>query len=165
MKWPSVDFAAQYAMLAKYNNYSDFFVTFQRNNATIGVAIRFPLINYSQRARAQAADADAVKARRQAEAAKNKVSEETLKLQRSVRQLQAAHEVAELEYQLAQSNLDSTQTRLDAGTATIKDLGEMRAELSERYIALQDTNFELQRARIGLLRSTGELEKWINGGL
>ena len=165
VKWPSVDFAAQYAMLAKYNNYSDFFVTFQRNNATIGVAIRFPLINYSQRARAQAADADAVKARRQAEAAKNKVSEETLKLERSVRQLQAAHEVAELEYQLAQSNLDSTQTRLDAGTATIKDLGEMRAELSERYIALQDTNFELQRARIGLLRSTGELEKWINGGL
>jgi outer membrane protein TolC len=164
-KWPSVDFAAQYAVLAKYNNYQQFFVTFERNNATIGVAIRFPLFNYSQRARAQGADAEAVKARREAEAAKNQISEETLKLQRAVRQLEAAQEVAQLEYQLAQSNLESTQTRVDAGTATIKDLGEMRGQLSERYITLQDTNFELQRARVGLLRSTGELEKWVNGGM
>jgi outer membrane protein TolC len=163
--WPSVDFAAQYARLARYNNYDVFFAHYQANNATIGVAIRFPIVSFAQRAHAQAADADAAKASSQAEATKNQVSEETLKLQRAVRQLQAAQEVAELEYQLAQSSLDSTQTRVDAGTATIKDLGEMRAQLSERYITLQDTNFELQRARIGLLRSTGELEKWINGVL
>jgi outer membrane protein TolC len=163
--WPSIDFVAQYARLAKYNNYSDFYKTFQADNATVGVAIRFPLVNYSQRARAQAADAEAEKAKHQAEAAKNKVSEETLRLQRSVRQMEAALEVAQLEYEVAKANLDAVQTRLDAGTATIKDLGEMRAQLSERYITLQDTNFELQRARIGLLRSTGELEKWINGSL
>jgi outer membrane protein TolC len=163
--WPSVDFAAQYARLAQYNNYDVFYKKFEANNATVGVAIRFPLVNYSQRARAQAADADAVKARRQAEAAKNQVSEETLKLQRAVRQLEAAQEVAQLEYQLTQSNLESTQTRVDAGTATIKDLGEMRGQLSERYIMLQDTIFELQRARVGLLRATGDLEKWVNGGM
>ena len=33
---------------------------FQQNNATVGVNIRFPLFNASQRARAQAADADAL---------------------------------------------------------------------------------------------------------
>lgn len=162
-KWPTVDFAAQYAILAEYNNYQDFFVTFQRNNATVGVAIRFPFMNFSQRARAQGADAEAVKARRQAEAAKNQVSEETLKLQRAVRQMEAAQEVAQLEYELAQSNLESVQTRMDAGTATVKDLADSRGQATERYIALQDTTFELERARIGLLRSTGELEKWIIG--
>jgi outer membrane protein TolC len=160
---PSVDFAAQYARLARYNNYDLFFQTFEANNATVGVAIRFPIFSSVQRAHAQAADAEAVKARRQAEAAKNKVSEETLKLQRAVRQLEAAQQVAELEYEIAQANLDSVQTRMDAGTATIKDLGEARAQTSEHYIALQDTTFELQRAQVGLLRSTGELEKWING--
>ncbi len=159
---PSIDFVGQYARLAKYNNYSDYYKKFQADNATVGVAIRFPLVNFAQRARAQAADADAVKARRQAEAARNQVSEQTLKLERAVRQLEAAQEVADLEYQLAQSDFDSTQTRVDAGTATIKDLGEMRAQLSERYFTLQDTTFELERARIGLLRATGELEKWIN---
>lgn len=162
---PALDFAAQYALLATFNNYDQFFQphSFQANNATIGVAIRFPFLNASQRARAQAADADAVKAKRQADAAKNQVSEETLKLQRSVRQMQAAQEVAQLEYEIAKANLDAVQTKVDAGTATIKDLGESRSQLSEHYIALQDTTFELERARVGLMRSTGDLEKWING--
>jgi len=161
---PTVDFAAQYARLARYNNYDLFFKTFEANNATVGVAMRFPIFSSTQRAHAQAADAEAVKAKRQAEATKNQVSEETLKLQRAVRQMEAAQEVAQLEYEVAQSNLASVQTRMEAGTVTLKDLGDSRAQASERYIALQDTTFELQRARIGLLRSTGELEKWIIGG-
>ena len=160
---PSVDFATQYALLSEYNNYDIYYAHFERHNATVGVAIRFPFLNFSQRARAAGADADATKANRQAEAAKNQVSEETLKLQRAVRQLQAAQEVTQLEYEVAKSNLESTQTRMDAGSATIKDLGEARAQVTERYIALQDATFELQRARVGLMRSTGELEDWMKG--
>jgi outer membrane protein TolC len=160
---PSVDFASQYARLARYNNYDLFFKTFDANNATVGVAIKFPFFSSVQRAHAQAADAEALKAKRQAEATKNQVSEETLKLQRAVRQMEAAQDVAQLEYQLAQSNLDAVQTRLDAGTATLKDIGDSRMQASERYLVLQDTSFELQRARVGLMRSTGELEKWIQG--
>jgi outer membrane protein TolC len=165
MFWPTLDFAAQYALLATFNNYDRFFQpnSFQANNATIGVAIRFPFFSPTQSAHAKAADAEALKARKQAEASKNQVSEETLKLQRAVRQMEAAQEVAQLEYEVAKSNLDALQTRLDAGTATIKDLGEARVQASEHYLALQDTTFELQRARVGLMRSTGELEKWISG--
>jgi outer membrane protein TolC len=158
---PSVDFATQYARLARYNNYDLFFKTFEVNNATVGVAIKFPFFSTVQRAHAQAADAEAIKAKRQAEAAKNQVSEEMLKLQRAVRQMEAAQEVAQLEYQLAQSNVDAVQTRLEAGTATLRDVGDARMQASERYLTLQDTTFELQRARVGLMRSTGELEKWI----
>jgi outer membrane protein TolC len=163
---PSIDFAAQYARLSTYNNYDQFFQphSFRANNATVGVAIRFPVFNPSQRARADAADADAVRAKRQVEAAKNQVTEETLKLQRNVRQLEAAQEVAQLELEVASANLDALQTRVDAGTATVRDLRDSRAQLSERFMTLQDTTFELQRARIGLLRSTGDLENWINRG-
>ncbi len=78
--------------------------TFQQNNATVGVSIRFPLFNASQRSRAQAADADALKAKKQAEAAKNQASEETLRLRRSVAQLQAAHDVAQLEAEIAEKD-------------------------------------------------------------
>lgn len=160
---PSVDFAAQYARLARYNNYDVFYKSFDANNATVGVAIRFPFFSSTQRAHAQAADADAVKARRTAEATKNQVSEETLKLQRTVRQMQAAQEVAQLEYEVAQANLDALQTRVEAGTAGLKEVGDARVQVNERYVSLQDTTFELERARIGLLRFTGELEKWLNG--
>src|SRR5216683_5905844 len=155
---PSADFAAQYGLLARYNNYDEFFKTFQRNNATIGVVLRFPFFSPSQHARAEAADATALRAKKDAEAAKNQVSEETLRLQRSVEQLAAAQQVADLEYQVAQSNLEATQVRVEAGTATVHDAEDARNQADERFNALQDANFQLERARIILLRATGELE-------
>ncbi len=163
---PSIDFAAQYALLATFNNYQNFFRpgSFQSNNATIGVEIRFPFLNPSQHAHAQAADAAALHARKDVEATRNQVSEQTLKLQRSVEQLSAAQQVVDLEYQIAKSNLDATQTRVDSGAATLHDLDDARNQVNERYDALQDTNFDLQRARISLLRATGELEDWVGVG-
>lgn len=157
---PSLDFAAQYARLSRFNNYDQFFAKFQADAVTFGVSFRFPLFNASQRARAQGATADALKAKKQAEAARNQVSEETLKLQRAVEQLAAAREVAQLEFQLAQSGVDTAQTRLDAGTGALHDLVDARGQASERYLISQDTDFEYQRARLNLLRATGDLEKW-----
>jgi len=117
----------------------------------------------SQRSRAAGADAEALKAKKQAEAARDRVSEQTLRLQRSVTQLQAAHDVAQLEYEVAEKNLTATQTRIDAGTANLHDLDNARAQLSERFMTLQDVAFDLQRTQLGLLRSTGDLEKWALG--
>lgn len=178
--WPSVDFAAQYALLSKFNNFQNYYIpskpcvtplgeflcvtnSFQQNNATVGISIRFPLFNASQRARAQAADADALKASKQAESARNQATEETLRLRRSVAQLQAAHDVAELEYEIAEKGQTAVQTRMDAETANLHDLDDARSQVSERFITLQDVTFELQRAELGLLRSTGDLEKWALG--
>jgi len=161
---PSADFAAQYGLLAEYNNYDLFFKTFQRNNATIGVVLRFPFFSPTQHARAEAADATALKAKKDAEAAKNQVSEETLRLQRSVEQMAAAQEVADLEYRVAQSDLQSLQVRLDAGTVGWHDVQDAREQSSERYNSLQDANFQLARARITLLRATGDLENWVGVG-
>jgi outer membrane protein TolC len=163
---PSMDFAAQYAILSTFNNYEDYFQqgSFKRNNATIGAVLRLPILNAPQRARAQEADADALKARKQAEAARNQVSEETLRLQRTVTQMQAAHDVAQLEYEVAEKNLAAVQTRSDSGTATLHDIDDARSQASERFIAMQDVAFELERAQIGLMRATGDLENWALGG-
>ena len=157
---PSLDLAAQYARLSKYNNYDQYYKNFQPDNATIGMSFRFPIFNAAQRARAQGAAAEARKAKKQAEAARDKVSEETFKLQRAVEQLAAAREVAQLEYQLAQSGLEAAQTRQDAGTGTLHDIVDARGQASERYLLFQDADFEYQRVRVNLLRATGELEKW-----
>jgi outer membrane protein TolC len=160
--WPTLDFATQYAVLAKFNNWTQFFPTkaFERNNATIGVVIRFPFLNFSQKAHAQAADADAIRAQKELEVAKNQVSQETLKLQRAVEQLTAAQEVSELEYEIAKSDADSIGIKMNAGTASVHDAANARTEMTEKYAALQDSNFQLLRARIVLLRATGELESW-----
>jgi outer membrane protein TolC len=158
--YPSVDFSAQYARLSTFNNYDQYYRKFQPDNATIGFALRVPLFNASQRARAEAAEAGALKAKKQAEAARNQVAEETLKLQRAAEQLEAAREVAELEYQLAQSGLEAAQSKIDAKTGTLHELADARVQAAERYLLFQDADFEYQRVRINLLRATGDLEKW-----
>jgi len=160
--YPSIDFSAQYARFSTFNNYTRYFPagTFQPDNATIGLGLRIPLFNATQRARADAAAAEAVKAKKQAEAARNQVAEETLKLQRAAEQLEAAREVAQLEYQLAQSSLEAAQTRIDAKTGTLHELSDAQAQAAERFLFFQDADFEYQRARMNLLRATGDLENW-----
>ena len=164
--WPTFDFAAQYALLATFNHYSRFFQpgSFQTNNASVGVVIRFPFFNPTQRARAQAADADALQATKTVEATKHQVGEHALQLQRSVEELAAAQDVANLEYQVAKSDLSAVDVRLDAGTATIHDEDHARTQAQERYDALQDANFQLERERILLLRVTGDLASWAGVG-
>jgi outer membrane protein TolC len=161
--WPSLDFATQYAVLATFNNWTQFFPAkaFERNNATVGVVIRFPFLNFAQKAHARAADAEAIHATKEVEVAKNQVSQETLKLQRAVQQLTAAQEVSELEYEIAKSDVDAVDIKMNAGTASVHDAANARMEMAEKYSALQDATFQLTRAKIGLLRATGELESWV----
>ncbi|HUO15550.1 MAG TPA: TolC family protein [Verrucomicrobiae bacterium] len=178
--WPSFDFAAQYALLSTFNNFQYYYIpakpctvagvsvlcqdnVFKRNNATVGVSIRFPFFSPAQRARAASADADALKATKQAEATRNQASEETMRLEHSVVQMQAAVEVAELEYEIAMKNVDAVKTRMDAGTANLHDLDDARSQASEHFITLQDVTLELQRTELALLRATGGLEKWALG--
>lgn len=158
--YPTLDFSAQYARLATFNNYQDFYTTFRPDNATIGVAIRIPLFNASQRARAQEADFVALSAKKQAEAARNQVSEETLRLERAAEQLEAAREVARLEYELAESSRQAAETRIQAQTGTYHELADAQVQANERYLLYQDADFEYQRVRMNLLRATGDLEKW-----
>ncbi len=163
--WPSVDFAAQYANLATYNNYDHYYQpgSFQPNNATVGIAIHLPFLNYAQHERVKEAESEAFKATKQAEAARNQVSEETLRLERSVTQMQAAHDVAELEYEIAQKNVEAVRTRMESSTANLHDLDNSQTQASERLIALQDVTFELERTQVALLRATGGLESWALG--
>jgi outer membrane protein TolC len=163
--WPSVDFAAQYANLATYNNYDHYYQpgSFQPNNATVGIAIHLPFLNLAQHARVQEAESEALKATKQAEATRNQVSEETLRLERSVTQMQAARDVAQLEYEIAQKNIEATRTKMESSTANLHDLDNAQAQASERLIGLQDMTFELERSQVALMRAEGNLESWALG--
>jgi outer membrane protein TolC len=158
--YPSFDFSAQYARLSTINNYNQYYTRFRPDNATVGFALKIPLFNASQRARAEAAQAAALKAKKEADAVRDRVAEETLKLQRVAEQLQAAREVAELEYQLALAGLEAAQTRVDAKIGTLHELADARVQAAERFLLFQDADFEYQRARLSLLRATGDLENW-----
>lgn len=157
---PAVDLVGQYALFSKFNNYDEFYRTFKRNNGAVGIQIRVPFFNEPQRAHADAADADAVKARKEANVARDQISADTLKLQRSVAQLAAAREVARLEYQISRADTETVQAQVDSGQATLRDLENARLAENDKYAALLDAAYEQEKAQMQLLRATGELEKW-----
>jgi outer membrane protein TolC len=161
--YPTVDLAGQYALLARYNNYDQFFKTFERNNLSIGVVIRFPIFSAPQRAAANVARADATKAREEARNVKEQVSVETVRAQRSVQQLAAARDVAMLEHQLAEADIEATQAKIESGTASLKDEQNARVAEHQRYAAYLNSTFDLDKAQVQLLRQTGELESWALG--
>jgi outer membrane protein TolC len=161
---PSVDIAGQYALLSNFNNYNVYIRNFQTHNATGGIVFRLPFLDFTQRARAAQAKADAIRSGRDAEQARQKVSLETLRLQRAVQELTAAADVAHLEYEMAQSELDAVEVRLKAETATLREEQDARSKIEQSYDSLIDANFALDKARVQLLRATGELEQWARSG-
>jgi outer membrane protein TolC len=84
--YPTADFAAQYGLInTTLTNFEQFFVphSFQPHNVTLGLVLRFPFLDRSQHARAAAADAEAIRARKEVEQTKNKLALDALKLQHS----------------------------------------------------------------------------------
>jgi outer membrane protein len=160
--WPTVDVATQYAYLAKYNNWDVYFRqgTFLANNFTGGLNIRIPVFNSVQKAKAEEADADAAMTRKQADLTRNQVGENALKLQRSLRRLTAARDVARLEWEVAQGELEAVTGRMGTGAANSRDQANARLDVDDKHAAYLDAEFDLSRAELQLLRATGELENW-----
>jgi outer membrane protein TolC len=162
--YPSFDVAGQYALLSNFNNYQVYIQRFQHHNATGGLVLRFPFFDSTQRAKAAQAKADAIRSSHEADVAKEKISLETLRVQRMVQELDASVEVAQLEYNLAQSDLQAIQVQMQSGTGTLRQEQDARSKVEQTYDALIDANFALDKARVQLLRNTGDLEQWARSG-
>ncbi|HEV2730592.1 MAG TPA: TolC family protein, partial [Terriglobales bacterium] len=161
--YPSADFAAQYGLVnTSLTNFEQFFVphSFQPNNVTFGLILRFPFLDRSQRARASAADAEALRARKEIEQTKNKAALDALKLQHNVEQLLAARHIADLRYKLAENQLDAVRVRMEAETATQREMQNAAIDAGERTLERIDADFQLERTELELLRTRGELESW-----
>ena len=160
---PSLDLGSQYALLSTFNNYQEFYQKFQRNNYTIGVNFRVPFINPSQRATAAAADADAIKSQKSAEVIRNDVQAETLRIQRSLRQLTAAREVAKLDYEVSQAAIDSVHAKVESGQGTARDEEQARLDANAKYAVYLDANYQLTRGQMQMLRMMGNIQEWALG--
>jgi outer membrane protein TolC len=159
--YPSIDLASQYERLSStINNYAQFYKSFKPNSFAIGLSIRFPLTDFAQHAKANAALADVLRARQEAQMAHDQVAENTLQMQRGLRQLAAASEVARLEYEVTQAAIDAVRAKLDSGQANSRDQENARLDSSDRYSLYLDSQLQLARATMQLMRQTGDLEGW-----
>ena len=155
--WPTVGLIGQYNLLAKFNNYDQFFNKFQRNNFIAGIDVRIPVFVSHTGAAVAFAQADLTTSQLQAETKRAEVSLDVRHKARQERETETAREVARLELQLAQQNVEVLQSQFQQGHASVRDLESARLDAEEKSIALLDAGFARQQAELDLLRTTGQL--------
>ncbi len=165
---PQVYFEGQYSRFAKYTNIQDYYFRFQQNNAAAGVSITIPLYDMAHRAKARESAADAARAEHEADSIRDQFFDSRSRARHTADELSTRAEIATLDQQLAQQQLDVMLVQLKSGSGNLsgaqmspKDEQTARIAEREKFIAVLNANFEAQQAKISLMRASGELETWI----
>ncbi len=157
-RWPRVDLVAQYALFAQFNNYQDYFRTFQRNNGEIGMSFQVPLLAGSG-VHAQIAQAEVEINRLKIElaSARNRIASDLQQSFRDVAKAQSAVDLARLDLEVAREQVSVDLAQQQEGRLTMSQVEEARIAENSKWIALYDAQYALEKARWNVLRLTGAL--------
>ena len=155
--WPTLSIIGQYNVLTKYNNYTEFFNKFERNNFVAGVEVRIPIFSASTSAGVSLARANVNVAQMALENKRSQLSLDVRHQARQAHEMDTAREVARLEMNLSQQNLDVLQAQFQQGRATLRDLEAAQLDQNDKFLAFLDADFARQQAQLGLLRTTGQV--------
>ena len=168
---PQIAFVAQYSLFSTFNNYQVYYNNFQQNNAAAGIQLTLPVVDVVHRAKARESAADAVHAQRQADIFRDQELDGRLKARHATAELMAKADVATLEQQIAQQQLDVLLVELQNGSGngasppSPKDEMSSRIAEREKQLALLDLSFQVKQAQLNLLRQMGDLEAWLKSAV
>ena len=155
---PRADLVAQYGLFARFNNYEQFFSKFQRNNGQIGVSFQLPLLaGPGVNASMAQSQADIARLRTELRGMRNRITADTRQSFREVRRAESAREVARLDLDLSREQLSLLLAQMQEGRAALRQVEEARVAETNKWIAFYDAQYAVERARMSLLRNTGEL--------
>ncbi len=157
--WPTLELVSVYSVLAKFNNYTQFFTTFQRNNFNAGIDVHMPIFSAQTKAAVGMAEINLEAARVNLTNKKTELTADVRQKTRQVREREAAKEVARLELQLAQQNVAVEQAQFAEGKLNLREVEKARLEENEKWMAYLDANFQKQQAQLELLKTAGQLDK------
>ncbi len=155
---PSIDLVAQYALLTRYSHYDQYFSRFQRHNGQIGASIQVPVfVGSGVRAQIAQAENDRMHIRAEVEAARSRIALDLHQSYQDIRKTDAARELAQADLDLARSQLSVLLAQMGEGRASLRQVEEARFNENEKWIAFYDAQFNSERARLNVLRQTGDL--------
>lgn len=155
---PRLDLVAQYGLLAKFNNYDDYFRKFQRHNGQLGVSIQIPVFTGSATsARVGQASAEMARLRLEMNSLRNRLSLDASRGWHEVKKSEAAREVARLDHEVAREQVSVFLVQMEEGRASLKQVEEARFAESEKWLAFLDAHYGVERARLNLLKQSGDL--------
>ena len=119
---PTLELVSIYSVLAKFNNYTEFFNHFQRNNFNAGIDMQVPIFSAHIKAAVGLAQVNLDAAKATLESKRTELSADVRQKTRHVREMDAAKEIARLELQLAQQNVAVLQAQFAEGKLNLREM-------------------------------------------
>jgi outer membrane protein len=157
--YPTLELVTVYSLLGRFNNYDQFFKTFQRNNFNAGVQVQVPIFSAQTKANIALAQVNLDVAKANLANKRNEVSAAVRQKTRRLRERDAAKEVARLELQLAQQDVTVLQSQFEEGRINLREVERARLQENEKWMVYLDANFQRQQAQLDLLQTAGQLDK------
>ena len=155
---PRVDLVAQYALLSQFSHYDQYFLKFQRNNGEIGASIQIPLLlGPAVKAQVMQAESDQQKIRAQILAERNRITLDVHQGFQDLIKANVSNQLAKAEVDLAHEQLSVLLAQMNEGRAGLAQVEQARSTENEKWIAFYDAQFTDMKARLNILRATGEL--------
>jgi outer membrane protein TolC len=157
--FPTLQLVGIYSVLGKYNNFQEFFNHFERNNLNAGINVQVPIFSAKTKANIGLAQVNLEAAKATLANRKSQVTADVRQKSRLVREKDAAKEVARLELQLAQQNVEVLQSQFGEGRINLREVERARVTENDRWMDFLDANFARQQAELELLQTAGQLDK------
>ncbi len=153
-----MDLTAQYALLARYNNYDLFFNHFQRHNGQLGVSFQVPvLVGPGVAASIAQAYDDSAHLRIEMEAVRNRIMLDIHQSFVDIKRSETGTAVTKADLDFTRENITVLLAQMSEGRVSLRQIEEARFLEDEKFIALYEAQFAAERARLNLLRQTGAL--------
>ena len=155
---PRVDLVAQYSLLAKFNNYAEFFSKYQQNNEQIGMSFQIPFaVGPGVGAQVAQVESDIAHLKVELNNARNRLRNDIEQAFRNVHKSETAAEVARLDLEVAREQLSVDLAQMQEGRVTLRQVEEARVAENDKWMAFYDAQYTMERARWSVLRLTGDL--------
>ena len=156
--FPKVDLVAQYSLLGRFNNYEDFFNKFQRHNGQFGMSVQIPVFGRRQAgARAGKVRVEARRLGVRRKAVESGLDLEITRLYEDWELAKSSQALSRDELDFAREKLSVELARFDEGLIAMEEIERARLEESRAWSAYYDSQYSLQKAKLDLLRQTGQL--------
>lgn len=155
---PKIELVAQYNLFARFNNFDQYFNRFQANNGQVGMSFQLPVLGGTAPGAASAtAQAEISRLRTEVGRVRNRTSYETQRAFQAVTNAERARELTRLELEVQRENVAVTLARQESGRATMAEVEQARFAEGERWLTYYDSQTQLERAKVALLRWSGSL--------
>jgi outer membrane protein len=156
---PQVDLVAQYALFARYN-YQYYFPSskFQHNNFEIGAAVTIPvLIGAARGGQLAQTYTDLEKLRIQTDQLRTRILADTRRNYQQLQKAENIRDLARMQLDLARQDLSVLLAQNNEGRVAISKLEQARVEESSRWAALYESEAQVTRTKLAILREMGTL--------